>query len=62
MLEAAANLLVDCQVVLVSQIGPGAVQALAAKGVTALEGPAFIDEALTKLGKSIKRLVKNQRL
>ncbi|MDR3592122.1 MAG: NifB/NifX family molybdenum-iron cluster-binding protein [Negativicutes bacterium] len=58
LLTAAAALVSDCRTVLVSQIGPGAVQALAAHGVNALEAPAFIDEALAKLGKTIQRFPK----
>ncbi|TCL69907.1 putative Fe-Mo cluster-binding NifX family protein [Hydrogenispora ethanolica] len=41
--------LADCQAVIVSRIGPGAVEKLAACGIRALEIPDFIDEALRQL-------------
>ena len=55
LLEAQAELLADCKYVLASQIGPGAVRVLANKGITALAHPAFIDEALIKLGRVLRR-------
>jgi nitrogen fixation protein NifX len=54
-LAAAVALLADCRAVLVSRIGQTALTLLAAQGVTALEAPAFVDDALVKLGKSIHR-------
>ena len=56
LLEAAANLLGDCRIVLVSQIGHGARQVLAAKNITALEAPLFLEEALIKVAKSVHML------
>ena len=49
LLTRAAELLSDCRIVLASQIGPGAVAALAAKGVEGRAVPRFIDEALNRL-------------
>lgn len=58
LLVSAVNSLADCQAVLVSRVGPTALAMLAAQGVTALEAPAFVDEALAKLGKAIHRFPK----
>jgi nitrogen fixation protein NifX len=43
------ELLSDCRIVLVSQIGPGAEQKLNARGIRAYSIPDFIDKALDKL-------------
>lgn len=50
------ELLSDCRVVLVSQIGPGAVEALRRKGIQAFAVPVFIEEALHKITASQKFL------
>lgn len=44
--------LADCKVVLVSQIGPAAVQALNSKGIKVFVLPNYIDEALKTLALS----------
>lgn len=59
-LVAAVNSLADCKAVLVSRVGPTALAMLAAQGVTALEAPAFIDQALVKLAKAINRFPRQQ--
>ncbi len=48
-MERTVNLLSDCKAVLVSQIGAGAEQALAARGIQAYCIRDFIDGALSKL-------------
>lgn len=46
LLNNTVNLLLDCQAVLVSQIGPGAEKLLLAKGIKAMQRPNFIEAAL----------------
>ncbi|MDS1030214.1 NifB/NifX family molybdenum-iron cluster-binding protein [Bacillota bacterium LX-D] len=48
-MEKTINLLSDCSIVLVSQIGPGAERKLQAKGMRSYSVPDFIEDALTKL-------------
>ncbi len=43
------ELLSDCQAIVVSQIGPGAIDALVLKGIKAYVIPDFIDVALKRL-------------
>ena len=57
MLDKTVELLADCQIVLVTKVGPGAQAALSAKGITALEITLFIDEALAKVGRNIHRIL-----
>lgn len=45
----SVELISDCKAVLASQIGPGAVNILAAHGIEAYVAPAFIDVALKEL-------------
>ncbi len=45
----SVELISDCEAVLASQIGPGAVNALAARGIEAYVAPTFIDQALKHL-------------
>ncbi|HWQ40545.1 MAG TPA: NifB/NifX family molybdenum-iron cluster-binding protein [Desulfosporosinus sp.] len=45
-MSRTVELLADCKAVLVSQIGPGAVQALSLKGITSCVLPDFIEDAL----------------
>lgn len=49
LLIKTVELLSDCQAILVSQIGPGAMEALALKGIKSYVIPDFIDEALNRL-------------
>lgn len=49
LLLAMVDLVSDCQIILVSQIGPGAIQALREKGIEPHITSEFIDEALKKL-------------
>ncbi|MCL6457836.1 MAG: hypothetical protein K6T85_07505 [Gorillibacterium sp.] len=55
-LNQAAQLLSDCSVALVSRIGPGAEQALAAQGVKAFEIYDTIENALKKLNRYFNTL------
>lgn len=48
-LARTVELFSDCRGVLVSRIGPGAIEALAARGIEAYVIPDFIDEALKRL-------------
>ncbi|MDR3205328.1 MAG: dinitrogenase iron-molybdenum cofactor biosynthesis protein [Deltaproteobacteria bacterium] len=48
-LNQTADLLSDCQLVLAGRIGPAAMDALTARGVTALACSLGLEEALTKL-------------
>lgn len=48
-MSRTVELLADCREVLVSQIGPGAVLALASKGIKPRVLPDFIDDALKNL-------------
>ena len=45
----SAELISDCEVLLASQIGPAAVNALASYGIEAYMAPTFIDTALKEL-------------
>jgi len=47
--EKTIDLIADCDILLVSQIGPGAQKKLIKKGVKPVLMPIFIDEALDKL-------------
>jgi nitrogen fixation protein NifX len=49
LLAQSAELLADCEVVLVSRIGQGARALLAERGILAMEAPIFIDDALERL-------------
>lgn len=55
-LKQAAAQLSDCSIALVSRIGPGAEQALAAKGVKAFEIYDTIERALQKLNRYLQAL------
>ncbi len=48
-MERSVELISDCEAVLASQMGPGAVNALASHGIEAYAAPAFIDVALKEL-------------
>ena len=48
-LQKTIDVLGDCSIVLVNQIGPGAEQALKARHIKAYSITGFIDEALSKL-------------
>lgn len=48
-LKKAVDLISDCQMVLVSQIGPGAAQTLLARGIQPYVIPDFIEDALNRL-------------
>ena len=52
-LESTLNILKDVDIVLVSQIGPGASQYLLDNGIKPFIMPGFIDEELTKLAKNL---------
>ena len=54
-MQKTVDLLSDCRVVLVSQIGPGAEQALRVKGVQAYAIGDFIDKALLKLADFLQK-------
>ncbi|HEY8910984.1 MAG TPA: NifB/NifX family molybdenum-iron cluster-binding protein [Desulfosporosinus sp.] len=45
-MSRTVELLADCKAVIVSQIGPGAVEALSLKGITSYVLPNFIEDAL----------------
>ena len=49
-MESTLKLIEDVDIVLVSQIGPGASQSLISNGIQPYIMPIFIDEALKKLG------------
>lgn len=55
MLVRSVQLLHDCQAVIVSQIGPGAVEALELEGITPYVIPNFIEEALAELKKRYEK-------
>ena len=48
-LDATLNLIKDTDIVLVSQIGPGASEYLISNGIKPFITPSYIDEALKKL-------------
>jgi len=48
-LEDSINLISDCEGVLISQIGPGAADALIANGIQPIIIPMLIDDALNKI-------------
>ncbi len=48
-MEKTIQLIEDCQVVLASQIGPGAIRQLEEKGIKSFGVRDFIDQALEKL-------------
>ncbi|WP_048190663.1 NifB/NifX family molybdenum-iron cluster-binding protein [Methanobacterium sp. SMA-27] len=49
-MESTIELIKDVDIVLVSQIGPGASQSLISNGIQPYMMPTYIDEALEKLG------------
>ncbi len=52
-LESTINILKDADIVLVSQIGPGASQYLLNNGIQPFITPGFIDEELYKIAKNV---------
>ncbi|MDR3153947.1 MAG: dinitrogenase iron-molybdenum cofactor biosynthesis protein [Deltaproteobacteria bacterium] len=50
-LEASAELLKDCGMVLAGRIGPGAVKALSDRGIMGLAAPLGLEEALKRLAR-----------
>ncbi len=52
-LESTLNILKDVDIVLVSQIGPGASQYLLNNGIQPFIMPGFIDEELNKIAKNL---------
>ncbi|MBR4600720.1 MAG: dinitrogenase iron-molybdenum cofactor biosynthesis protein [Treponema sp.] len=50
-MEAKVSLFSDCRYIVVSKIGAGANRHLAVNGITALELPGSIDDAVTKVWK-----------
>jgi nitrogen fixation protein NifX len=52
-LEGTLDIIGDVDIVLVSQIGPGASEFLLSNGIQPLEMPGFIDEQLKKLQNSL---------
>jgi len=48
-MEESIELISDCQVVLASQIGPGAIDILLANGIEPYMAPTFIEDALKEL-------------
>jgi len=50
-MENRAKIFTDCRYVVVSRIGVGASQHLSANGITSLELPGYIDDAITKVWK-----------
>ena len=59
-MERSVELIADCKAVLASQIGHGAVNALASHGIDAYIAPAFIDVALKELALLKKEEDKNK--
>ena len=53
-LSRKIQLLSDCRYVLVSRIGPGALQELEAEGIEAYELPGIIEESVQKLYQQIR--------
>jgi nitrogen fixation protein NifX len=53
-LESTLNILKDVDIVLISQIGPGASQYLLNNGIKPFIMPGFIDEELTKLAQNLR--------
>lgn len=50
-MEESVELISDCQIVLASQIGPGAIDILLTHNITPYIAPTFIDEALKEVVK-----------
>ena len=50
-MEQSVNNFKDCRYVVASRIGPGAAQTLAASGITAMELPGTIEDAILKVWK-----------
>lgn len=50
-MEAKVKLFSDCRYIVVAKIGAGASRHLAVNGITSLELPGFIDDAVTKVWK-----------
>ena len=60
-MESTIKLIEDVDIVLVSQIGPGASQSLISNGIQPYIMPTFIDEALKKLGSKFMEKKKLKR-
>ena len=58
-MDSTLDLLKDTNIVLVSQIGPGASQCLISNGIQPFMMPTYIDEALEKLAIRLKKDVKS---
>lgn len=56
------DILKDVQIVVVSQIGPGASQSLLSNGIEPFVMPIFINEALEKIGNKILELNKKDKM
>lgn len=54
-MDESVELISDCQVVLASQIGPGAIDILLAKGIEPYLAPTFIEDALKELAAMKKK-------
>ncbi len=52
LLERSADLISDCKGVIISQIGPGAIDLLVVRGIIPFTLPAGIDEALAVVARS----------
>ncbi len=51
-LDRSIDIIKDCQIVLASQIGPGAEKLLGKRGIKVLSGSSFLDDVLYKLSLS----------
>lgn len=60
-LQQTAELVGDCTVVLVSQIGPGAGHLLKERGITAQTSEGYIEDALTRLVRFKRRFASKQQ-
>lgn len=60
LLEKSINLILDCEIVLASQIGPKAIQILLSNGASAYQIDISIDKALRRLASSNLVLSSNQ--
>lgn len=60
-LDNTFNMIKDTNIVLVSQIGPGASQFLISNGIKPFMVPTYIDEALDKLAAKIMELKEEER-
>jgi nitrogen fixation protein NifX len=61
LLQLTVNCLADCQVVLVSRVGPGAEEALRQSGIRVFAIPGLIQPVLLKLNKYLRNQDKNFR-